>query len=247
MRVAIVDDEAHIIKILKHYLSKIRNIEIVATAQNIQEAVEVIIQTEPDTLFLDIELEDGLSFDILKQLPYNKYNIVFVTAHAHYAIQAIRYSAFDYILKPIKPIELENVITRLLKTIKKQSIEQRLIALEKNIINQHNPNLLVLSTAEKYIIINQNDIIHLEANNTYTNFSILDKKNILVSRSIKHFEELLPKSNFIRTHRSHIININHVSEYIKTNGGYIKMINDEKIPLSISCKAEFLAKFKIKP
>lgn len=240
MRIVLIDDEPHIIKTLQHYLSSNPLVEIVGTANDTPQAIALINAKKPDVLFLDIELKSGLVFDIFQQLSCTNYKIVFVTAHEHYAIQAIRYAAFDYLLKPILPEKLDEVIRRLSKEQENTTIEMRLSALEHNLTANRLPKRLVLKTADKYTVITSDIIIRLESDNTYTFFHLTDKRKILVSRPIKQYESLLSSHQFLRIHRSHIINIGQVSEYIKSNGTYVVMSNGDNVPLSPNKKIKFL-------
>lgn len=240
MKAVIVDDEAHIIKTLKFYLSSHPLVEVVGTANDIAQAIATINAQKPDILFLDIELKSGLSFEIFKQLHHSDYKIVFVTAHEQYAIQAIRYAAFDYLLKPVCPEKLDEVVNRLSTEQENTNMEVRLTALENNLLEKHPPQRLVLKTAEKYNVIHQNDVIRLEADNTYTLFYLTNNRKIIISHPIKYYEDLLSPCQFFRPHRSHIINIEQVNEYIKSDGGYIVMSNGDSVPISGNKKVEFL-------
>lgn len=238
MRIIVVDDDAYIIKLITHYLKANKEVELLGAASNVQDAVALISKKQPDVLFLDVELGDRLSFEILKQLPHIQSHIVFITAHSDYAIQAIRYAAFDYILKPVQPKVLDDVVKRLLQKDSKDDLEERLRVLEANM--QSVPKRLVLKSAEKYKVVQQEEVVYLKADNTYTMVYSKDDEAVLVSQSIKYFEEILPTNMFMRTHRSYIINLSHVSEYIKADGGYIVMSNGDRIILSATKKNSFL-------
>ncbi len=240
MKVIIVDDEQHIIKTLEYYLSQNPAVEVVGTASDVNTAVKLINLHKPDTLLLDVELGEGFSFDILKKIPFSNYNIIFITAHAHYAIDAIKFSAFDYLLKPIQPKELNDVLARLMKE-RHHSIEQRLAVLEHNLQQQQKPQRVVLKASDKYIVINQDDIIHLEADNSYTIVNIFGGDSIVVSQSLKYFEELLDSAQFLRIHRSYIVNMFRVKCYIKADGGSVVMENSKSLPLAANKKSVFLS------
>lgn len=241
MKTFIVDDEKPIVNTIKILLEKIGGFEIVGTAHSVAEATQKIPESNADLLFLDVELQDGLSFDILSQLNHKDYHIVFITAHSHYAMQAIRFSAFDYILKPIHPDDLKRVCDRL-KTEKTISLETRVKALEDNLNSQSKSHKIVLKSSEKYIIVKTEEIIHLEADNIYTTVFLKDNRRIVVSKALKHFESLLVDHGFYRSHRSHLVNISEISEYVKTDGGFLIMSNSKQVPVSTNKIQDLLEK-----
>ncbi|MEA1874981.1 MAG: LytTR family DNA-binding domain-containing protein [Bacteroidota bacterium] len=241
MKAFIVDDEKHIINTIQNFLKTVHEIEVVGTANSVSEALEKIPQSEAELLFLDIELQDGLSFDILSNLNYKKYHIVFITAHEHYALKAIRFSAFDYLLKPIHPTDFKAACDRIIQETS-QSLEARVKILEENLNGTGQPTKIALKTAEKHIIVKIQNIINLEADNVYTSVFLKDGRRIVVSKSIKHFETLLIDKGFYRSHRSHLINISEISEYVKSTGGYLVMSNEKQIPISTSKASELISK-----
>ncbi|MDA3911838.1 MAG: LytTR family DNA-binding domain-containing protein, partial [Bacteroidales bacterium] len=241
MKAFIVDDEKHIINTIQLFLKGMHEIEVVGTANSVKEAIAKIPTSEAELLFLDVELQDGMSFDILSQLNYKNYRIVFITAHEHYALKAIRFSAFDYLLKPIHPTDFKTACERLIQETT-QSLEARVKTLEENLNTQGDNQKIVLRTAEKHIIVKVQEIVNLEADNIYTSIFFKDGKRIVVSKPIKHFEELLTEKGFYRSHRSHLVNITEISEYVKSDGGYLVMSNSKQIPLSTSKASELMSK-----
>jgi two-component system LytT family response regulator len=209
----------------------------------VEDAIVMILDKKPNVLFLDVELSDGLSFEILSNLDYSNYKIVFITAHSHYAMKAIKFSAFDYLLKPVHPQELLEVVERLKKETD-FNIEDRVRLLEENLISVNAPKRIVLRTAEKYIVVKRDDIVRMEADNIYTTVFFVDGNRIVVSKSIGKFDELLSDSGFVRTHRSHIVNVEQISEFVKSDGGYIRMRNGDIVPISNNKKAEVLKCFE---
>jgi len=241
MKAFIVDDENHIINTIQLFLKQIDEIEVVGTANSVKEAIENIPKSKAELLFLDVELQDGLSFDILSALNHKNYRIVFITAHEHYALKAIRFSAFDYLLKPIHPTDFKAVCERLIQETS-QTLEARVKILEENLNTQGNNQKIVLKSAEKHIIIKVQDIVNLEADNIYTSVFLNDGRRIVVTKSIKHFEELLSEKGFFRSHRSHLVNISEICEYVKSTGGYLVMSNKKQIPVSASKVNELISK-----
>ena len=231
MKAFVVDDEKHVVKTMSLLLGKINGVELIGTAYSVQDAIKNIPSSGAEILFLDVELQDGLSFDILSQLDHKNYQIVFITAHSHYAMQAIRFSAFDYLLKPVHPKELEETCLRLINE-KQHSLEKRISALEDNLRTKDSEAKIVLKTAEKYIIVNSGEIVNMEADNIYTSVFLKDGRRIVVSKPMKNFEEMLSEKGFYRSHRSHLVKISEIKEYVKTSGGYLVMSNGKQIPVS---------------
>lgn len=243
MRAVIVDDEKHVVKTLSLLLSRTQGVEVVGSANTVEDATVLILEKKPDILFLDVELSDGLSFEILSKLDYSNYKIVFITAHSHYAMKAIKFSAFDYLLKPVHPQELSEVVERLKKETN-SNIEDRVKLLEENLISAKSSKRIVLKTSEKHIVIKRDNIVRMEADNIYTTVFLVDGKRIVVSKSIGKFEELLSDNGFVRTHRSHIVNVEQISEFVKSDGGYIRMQNGDIVPISNNKKTEVLKCFE---
>ncbi len=246
MKAFIVDDEKYLVKTMLLLLKRIGDVEVVGTASSVKEAVEKIPQSNPDILFLDVELQDGLSFNILSQLNYKNYHIVFITAHSHYAIEAIHFSAFDYLLKPISIKDLEETLQRL-KNETKDSLEERIKVLENNIKNlsdkkEDTETKVVLKTDKKYVIVKPEEIICISADNSYSTVHIKGNEKITVSKNIKTFEEMFTNKNFFRTHRSHLINISEIREYVKLDGGYLVMSNNMQVPISTEKVKQLLKK-----
>lgn len=237
----IVDDEAHIIKTLKYYLEPLAQCEILGTANTIEEAVAAINQLQPNLLFLDIELPDGLGFDILKQLSYHHYTVIFITAHSHYAMQAIKASAFDFLLKPINEQELMSTLQRLSKAQQQHDIYTRIDTLENNLQANCNPRI-VFRSADRYIVYEQEDILYIQAANTYVTVYTTEGNTLTISQPIKYYDELLGQGVFFRCHRSYLINLKHVKEIIKTDKPRILMANDITIPLASSTKSTLIAR-----
>ncbi len=234
IKAVIVDDEKNSRLVIRELLSDIFNeIAIVAEAGDVQTAVEVIDSTEPDLLFLDIDLPDGTGFDVLKKIKESNLKVIFITAHHEHAIKAIKFSAFDYILKPVNTNEIIEAVNRALKEQDKESNALRMEAVLSNFGNSL-PALkkIVLKTAEKIYLINIKDIVRCESDNNYTAFFLSSGKKILVSKTIKIFDEMLAPHGFMRVHQSHLINLNFIIHYDKQNGGFLTLSDNSTIPVS---------------
>lgn len=233
-RAIIVEDEPHSAETIKEILSShFNDLEIVSQTTNVKDSVEAINKHKPDLLFLDIDLPDGNSFDILQQIDYKNYKIIFITAHQEYAIKAIKFSAFDFILKPFDPMELISTVNDVLKEKMNEDYELKFQAFFTNFNNSlQGIKKIVLKTVEKIHIVDVKDIIRCQSDNTYTNFFINNGRKIIVSKNIKKYEEMLTDYGFMRVHQSHLINLNYISYFDKSEGGAIVMSDNSNIPIS---------------
>jgi two-component system LytT family response regulator len=177
-------------------------------------------------------------FDMLLQVRRQNFHLIFTTAYDHYAIKAIRFAAFDYLLKPIDIEELKTVIQRIKNDEQNDDTAMRLEALAHNLKNTLNK--IAISTMDGLLFFNIGDIIHIEAQSNYTVFSFVNRPKLTVSKTLKEFEDLLPAELFFRPHHSHIINLHFIKRYIKGDGGQIEMQNGEYVDVSRKKKEEFL-------
>lgn len=230
----VVEDEKHsretLIGMLERYC---KNVDIIAEADSYRGGLEVIRKHDPDVLFLDIQMPDGSGFRLLEELDEINFEIIFTTAFDQFAIKAIKYSALDYLLKPIDPDELVNAIKKVEQKRSSQEVNQNIQVLLDNIkTKESDPHKIVLSTSEKIHIIETDQILRCESDNYYTNFFLMDGKTILVSKTLKENEELLGDHNFIRPHKSHLVNVKYIKGFLRNDGGYIEMTDGSRIPVS---------------
>lgn len=238
----IIEDEKKSREVLETLVkSNCPGVSLIDSAGSVAQGVELIRKVNPDLVFLDIEMADGSGFDLLEQLPQSKFEVIFTTASDQHALRAIKYSAIDYLLKPIDAEELKNAVDKIQK---KQSSADNLENLQFLLQNLRKPaeqySKITLPTGNAYEIVNVKDIIRCEADGSYTSFFLENKKKMLVSASLKHYEDLLPENDFIRVHHHHLININHVVRYLKTDGGYAVMSDGTQIEISRRKKEAFL-------
>jgi two-component system LytT family response regulator len=243
MKALIIEDEQKSREMLSEILKKYYpQIAILGLAKNVAEAVELIEKTKPNLLFLDISMPDGTGFDVLEKTLGNKFDIIFTTATDKHALKAIKYSACDYLLKPIDIDDLKVAINRLIE--KRSSAMPSMDNLQFLIQNlkraDDNYNKITLPTGNAYEIINIKDIIRCEADGSYTNFYLVGGKKLMVSASLKHYEDLLPENDFIRIHHHHLINMNHVVRFLKVDGGYAIMSDNTQLEISRRKKDAFL-------
>jgi two-component system LytT family response regulator len=244
MTAIIVDDEIQSHQVLNHLLAKAHaDIQIIASGYNVQEGLELIQKHRPELVFLDVEMPDGQGFDLLKKIASPNFNVIFITAHQHYAVTAFRFGALDFLLKPVNEEELIVALERARNRKKEHlSIEQINIfwdALDK-LKEQKLPTRISIATQEGIIFKQVTDIIRLEAKQNYTEFIVAsDSKKILASTNIGEFEEQFkPYQEFMRVHRSHLVNLLCVDKYIRAEGGYLLLRNADKIGVSRNYRDE---------
>ena len=236
----LIDDDKHLREGLKALLQRYTNeINIIGEAENVKSGVETLERLQPQVLFLDIHLSDGTGFDILEQLTKSKgktsTHIVFITAHEQYALKAFKFSALDFILKPVDPEELQNTIAKIKEAVGKSNSFEHIDLLLENIRKKvDNFKRIALSTSDGIHLFEVFDIIRCESKGNYTEFFIKNHKPLLISRTLKEFEEMLTEHGFERIHQSHLINLSYLKSYIKSDGGYVIMADNSNIPLAQS-------------
>lgn len=234
IRGIIVEDEKHSRETLRGMLDRYcKNVEIVAETDSYRGGLKEIREHHPDVVFLDIQMPDGSGFRMLEELDEIDFEIIFTTAFDQFAIKAIKYSALDYLLKPIDPEELVRALKKVETKLSNQKVNQNIQVLLDNIkARDADPHKIILSTSEKIHIIETDQIIRCESDNYYTNFFLSDGKKILVSKTLKENEQLLSDHNFIRPHKSHLVNVKYIKGFLKYDGGYIEMTDGSRIPVS---------------
>lgn len=202
--------------------------------------MDKIISLKPDLVFLDIEMPGMDGFEMLNALAEKRFQVVFTTAYNQHAIRAIKFAAFDYLLKPIDIEELITTVNRL-ESGRKTFLQQQLVILQEN-MQQSKPKFqkLAIPTMEGLLFYDIDTILHLEANSNYTNIHFLTGKKIIASKTLKELEELLPKDVFFRSHHSHIINITQIKKYFRGDGGQVELSDGSVIEISRKNKEQFL-------
>jgi two-component system LytT family response regulator len=217
------------------------NIAIIGQANSVKSGISLIKQIVPDLVFLDVEMPDGTGFDLLQMLNPIQFKVIFITGYEDFAIRAFRFSAIDYLLKPLDPTELVEAVNKAQESLNKEVLELKLNTLFSNLERPKNLQKLVLKTAEKIYSVNIQDIINCESDKNYTTFYFINAPKLVVSTTLKEYETLLKPFHFFRAHQSHLINMLYFDHFIKTDGGNtIVMKNKNKIPLATRKKEEFL-------
>ena len=216
------------------------DIQIIGTADSVVSGAKLLRQQQPDLLFLDIMLGDGTGFDLLEILPKITSKIIFVTAYEEHAIRAFRFAAIDYLLKPINPDDLKAAVLRARQQIARPA--ESIDILKATMKSPDTlPTRITLHTQERIAVVNIDDIIRCESDGNNTIFMLASGEKIFVTKTLKQFATLFEQHTFYRTHQSHLINTKHIQEYIRKEGGYIKMKNGNDIPVAVRKKAEVVA------
>lgn len=244
IKTLIIEDEQKSREMLVAMLEKnCEFINVIGAAKNVKEGVELIKQFKPELVFLDISMPDGTGFDLLEQVQGHKFELIFATASDQHAIRAIKYSACDYLLKPIDVEELKLAVDKVAQ--KKNAIpnmENLNFLIQQLKKSDDNFQKITLPTGNAFEVVSIKDIIRCEADGSYTTFFLADKRKLLVSFGLKHYEDLLPESDFIRIHHHHLINMNHVLRFLKEDGGYAVMSDNSKLEISRRKKDAFMEK-----
>jgi len=240
----IIDDEekarTNLSNLLKDYC---QNVEVLDSVGSVKDAVDAVNTGNPDLIFLDVKMQGETGFDFLQQIDEINFEIIFVTAFDQYATKAFKFCAIDYLLKPININELKDAVEKVEKKKEKEFDKDKVTNLLENLKNKDEGiNKLALSTLEGLTFVQLSDIIRCESSDNYTMFFLVNGERIMVSKTIKHFEELLSSHNFLRTHQSHLINLAHIKKYVKGDGGYVIMSDDSSVLISRRKKDDFLEK-----
>ncbi len=248
VRSIIVDDELKSRESLKILLEDFcEGVSVNALCQNVDEAIIAVRDVNPDVIFLDIQLQRETGFDLLTRLKDFDFEVIFTTAYSEFAIKAFRFSAIDYLLKPIDVQELIQALAKVQRRLD-HNFAERLRELMHNLRTKSSENYkLALPTSDGLIFVKVNSILYCEASGNYTEIMMDDNKKYLVSRTLKEYEDLLVEQNFFRIHHAYLINLNGIKKYVRGDGGYVIMNNDRSLDVSKRKKEGFLSRINNKP
>jgi len=234
MKAIIVENETGSASVLRTMLQNYcPGVNVMEDITSASDAIEKLPVLDPDLIFFDIDLGDGDAFDVLKQINGNAPPIIFTTAFNAYAIQAFKFSAVDYLLKPINIRELQSAVERARNLFDYKTQARKMEALMKNLVDcDFQFGKVTLPTMEGFVFADIKNIIRLEADGSYTRFYFSDKTQLMVSHNLKEYEELFSAHHFFRVHHSHIINLNHIKKYVKSNGGYVVMDDGSQVDVA---------------
>lgn len=235
IRCVIVDDENKAREILGEMLKLYcSDVVVVGEAHNVNSAYEIIQKEKPDLVLLDIKMPDGSGFDLLNKFSNIDFKVIFITAHEEYAIKAFRFSALDYLLKPIDPSDLMSAIEKISQASDENGFNEQFETFKNNYFEGENKDdkRIVLKTQENIYIIYLRDVIRCQSEKNYTYFYFSNRERIIVSKTLKEFEDILSEFNFMRVHRSHLINLKYIDRFEKIEGGMVIMTDGSKVEVS---------------
>ena len=245
IRAIIVDDEQHCIDrlsmLLKDHFG--RAIDVIEACRTVEEGVRAIHSLQPGLVFLDVQIHDKTGFDLLNQLNKRDFEVIFTTAFDNFAVQAFRFSAIDYLLKPIDPDDLQEAISKLQNKISTTDASSKINLLLENMkeVNALSKRIRV-PVFNGFVMIPVNEIIRCESAINYTTFFLKDKQKLLVAKTLKEYDEMLSGYHFFRIHNSHLVNLAYVKSYNKGKGGSVILTDGSEIEISTRRKDEFLLK-----
>jgi len=241
LRAIIIDDEKNTRDVVSAIMAKhCKEVEIIGFADSVKSGVQIIQKHKPDLLLLDIHLPDGTGFDILKGIKPDNFKIIFITAHEEYALKAFKFSALDYILKPINSNELTASIKKATDSLQ-HAVNLQLATFAHNYSNlPKEPKKIILKTLDSIYSVSVTEIIRCQADTCYTRFFLRDGQIIMVSATLKKFDELLTEFGFFRVHQSHLINLDYFVRYKKTGGGLAILNDGTEVPVASRKKDLFL-------
>jgi two-component system LytT family response regulator len=243
----IVDDESQSRSLIRKLLSDHFPGLIIEEAENVSSALEKIKQLTPGLVFLDVQMRGETGFDLFDKTGKINFEIIFTTAHSEFAVKAFRYSAMDYLMKPLDTEEFKTAVERVLQKIKNEQSpsHEQLDYLKQLRSEQKIPDKLTIPTAEGFLFVSVNDILYCHAISNYTEFHLSNNRKLLSSYTLGYYDELLAGHNFFRIHRSYLINLAHIKMYKKSDGGVVVMNDGEEIEVSRSNKEAFLKILKL--
>jgi two-component system LytT family response regulator len=228
----IVDDEKHGRENLRGILAEYcPEVMVSGEANSVENAIKLIHKEKPDLVFLDIEMPKANGFKLLEYFSEINFEVIFVTAYDSYAIKAIRFSAADYILKPINYHDLKAAVEKVVQRIQQKEANERLKELHRNIKQPENPRI-GLPTGDRIEFVNVKNIIHCKGEGNYTHIYLEGKKHLFVAKTLVEFEELLGEYSFVRAHKTHLVNLKHVTAWLKTDGGLLQLSNGDEVSVS---------------
>ena len=233
MKTIIIDDNESAQESLEELIQTYcPQLTLAGKAFNIQEGQKLIEQVSPALVFLDVEMPTGTGFELLQQLPEIYFKVIFTTAHEKYALKAIKFSALDYLLKPIDAEELVEAVSKTQQDTQQNEFELKMETLFQNLANNQTDQKMMLRDKYGFQITSVKDIIRLEADRNYTHFFIKDQKPLLISKSLKDYEKLLPPEQFFRCHKSHIVNLNYLLRYDRREDDILIFQDGSKVPVA---------------
>ncbi|MCD4729241.1 MAG: LytTR family DNA-binding domain-containing protein [Bacteroidales bacterium] len=245
LRTIIIDDEAHVRESMAEML-KIHcpDVKVVGQAEGVKSGVKSILKHHPDLILLDIKMKDGTGFDLLEQVENIDFKIIFITAYDQFAIKAIKFSALDYLLKPVDSVELQEAINKA-ENLTEKEVNTQLSTLASNLqTDDQSKKRIILKTFDNIYLVKVRDIVYAESDSRYSTIYLESGEKVIVSKTLKHYHELLGDFGFYRVHKSFLINLEHIQRFEKAEGGYVILEGDAKVPVASRKKEELLELFE---
>lgn len=238
LKVIIIDDEESGRSALRNFIAEIcRDVTVVAEADGVASGIGQIILQKPDLVFLDVRMQDGTGFDLLEKIPERDFQVVFVTSFDHYAVQAFRFSAVDYLLKPVDPDLLSDAIEKARIAQNRSDISSKLDVLVSNIGKLEK---LAIPSVEGIRFVRIDEIVRCESDDNYTTVFMRNGEKIVVSKTLKDYERLLSDMHFCRVHKQHLVNLKYVEKYVPGDGGYLILEDGSHVDVSRRKKDQLL-------
>lgn len=244
IRTLIIDDEQHCIDRVTHLLEAHKDkVHLMDALHSVEEGITAIKKFKPDLIFLDVQINDKTGFDLLKQIDTHDFEVIFTTAHDKYAVQAFKFSAIDYLLKPVDADDLQQALEKVSKKVAEKANNDRLDVLLHNLKNtQGSIKKISIPTVNGFVFVQVTEILRCQSEINYTTIFLKDKQKMTVAKTLKEFEELLSDYNFFRVHNSHLINLAYIKSYNKGKGGIVTMMDQTDIEVSTRRKDDLMKK-----
>jgi two-component system LytT family response regulator len=245
LRTVIIDDEAHARETLARLLAvHCPQVTLVGEAGGVADGLRIIRDLHPQLVLLDIKMDDGTGFDLLRLCNSIDFKVIFITAYEKFAVRAFRFAAVDFLLKPVNPEELASAVRRA-DTLVQEHFNTQLQAMQENLRTDfRQKKKIVLKTMENIYLVDMQDITHCESDGCYTVVHTIAGDSIVISKTLREFEDMLSESGFFRVHKSYLINMMHINRFEKHEGGYIILTNNHKIPVASRKREELLELFE---
>ena len=243
IKAVVIDDEKNNReKLLNLLIKNCPNIEIVGEANGVRSGISIIREKIPDLVFLDVRMGDGTGFDLLNRFQSIDFKVIFVTAFEEFALKAFRFSAIDYLLKPVDPLELKDAVMKVSGQLSQENQEQ-LSNLSES-VQSGKLKKIALRDLDNIYLVNMDNIVHCDSAGNYVRFVITDQNDILISKQLKEYEELFADLGFFRVHKSYLINLLHAKRYEKADGGFVVMSDESRIPVASRKREQLLEIFR---
>jgi two-component system LytT family response regulator len=245
LRTIIIDDEKHIRESLSKMLKEhCPHVKLMGVASGVKSGLEAIRKYNPDLILLDIKMKDGTGFDLLEKIDNVSFKVIFITAYDQYAIKAFRFSALDYLLKPVNSVELKEAVDKA-EELNLKEVKTKLDTLTGNLNTEdQSKKKIILKTFENVYLVRVGDIIYAESDNRYTTIYLESGEKVIVSQVLKHYQEMLEEYGFFRVHKSYLINLECIHRFEKADGGYLILSQGTRVPVASRKREELMRLFE---